>query len=173
MTAYPARVHLTLIAAVAQNGVIGQQNRLPWRLSADLRRFRTLTMGHPILMGRKTWESLPNALPGRENIVLTRDPAFAPIGAHVCASIDDALALVSRLGFTRCFVIGGGELYRQTLPLADCLQLTEVHATPDGDAHFPFFDCTCFTETARETHPADDKNEYPYSFVTLERCMGG
>lgn len=165
----PARPHIALIAAVARNGVIGRDNRLPWRLSADLRRFRTLTLGHPVLMGRKTWESLPQPLDGRENIVLSRDAAFAPVGAHACTSIEAALQRVACLGAQRCFVIGGSELYRQMLPLADSLHLTEVDATPEGDACFPSIDWTAFKETARESHPADEKNEHPYSFVTYER----
>ena len=129
---------VALIAAVAANGVIGADNRLPWRLADDLKRFRALTIGHAVIMGRKTWESLPRALPERQNIVVTRQRDFAAAGAEVAHSFAAALALV-RLP-EPAFCIGGGELYRAALPFATTLHLTEIARDFDGDARFPPFD---------------------------------
>ncbi len=160
------RAELVLIAAVADNGVIGRDNTLPWRLKADLAHFRATTMGHPILMGRKTWESLGRPLPGRRNMVVSRDPTYQACGAETFTSPDAALAAAAS---SKVFVIGGAELYRQLLDRADALVLTEVHAAPQGDAHFPAFDRGLFVETQRETHQPDPDNEYPYDFVEYRR----
>lgn len=158
---------LVLIAAVARNGVIGRDNALPWRLKADLARFRALTLGHPVLMGRKTWESLGRPLPGRRNLVLTRQPGHVAQGAEVFASPDAALAAVA--GARRVFVIGGAEIYRALLPRADTLLLTEVDAEVEGDARFPAFARAHFREISRERHPADADNEYAVEFVEYRR----
>jgi len=155
-----------LIAAVAANGVIGAQGRLPWRLPEDLRHFKALTLGHPIIMGRKTWESLARPLPGRENIVVTRSSGYTARGAHVAASLEAALALCS--GEPVAFVIGGGELYAAALPIADGLVLTEIHCDYAGDARFPDFDRSAWRETQREPRTAAD-NGLRFDFVLYER----
>ena len=156
---------LTLIAAIAKNGVIGIGNRLPFRLPEDLKRFKALTLNHPIIMGRKTWESLPNALPGRHNIVITRQPDFSASGASVVGSLDAALALV---GEAPAFVIGGAEIYALALPQASCLELTEVASEIAGDVWFPAYDRRQWHETARTTHH-DAAANLSYDFVTYER----
>lgn len=156
---------LTLIAAIAKNGVIGINNRLPFRLPEDLKRFKALTMDHPIIMGRKTWESLPRALPGRHNIVITRQRDFAAVGATVVASLDAALALI---GDQSAFVIGGAEIYALALSQATCLELTEVAADIAGDVWFPFFDRSQWRETARSAHH-DAAANLSYDFVTYLR----
>lgn len=161
----PATPCLVLIAAVASNGVIGVNNTLPWRLPDDLKRFKALTFGHPVIMGRKTWESLGRALPGRHNIVITRAAGFVAPGATVAHSVDAALAACGDAGIA--FIIGGAEIYTQTLPLAKRLELTEIHAGIEGDAHFPPFDCGAWRETARERHSTDGGLEY--DFVSYER----
>lgn len=151
--------------AMDQGGLIGRAGQLPWRLPNDLKHFKQLTLGKTVLMGRKTWDSLGRPLPQRENWVLSRDDSFRPEGARVFADLDAAL----RAAPAGLVVIGGGELYRQALPLAKILYLTEVHARLEGDAWFPPLDRSQWRETAREDHPADDRHAYPYSFVTLER----
>jgi len=163
---------LALIWAMARNRVIGRNNTLPWRLPADLRHFRIITTGHPVVMGRKTFESLGRPLPGRTNIVLTRDPAYSPKDCLVAHTIDEALALAARHVTANAplfFVIGGEDLYRQTLPIADRLYITLVDAEIDGDAFFPDIPLADWEETERETHAADDKNPYSYTFLTLQR----
>jgi len=158
---------LTVIAAVARNGVIGVDNRLPWHLPADLKHFRALTMGHTVIMGRKTWESLPDKfrpLPGRQNIVITRNADYRSEGAVVVGSLPAALAATQG---DEAFVIGGAELYTTALPLADRLQLTEIDAAFDGDTHFPAVDPNEWRETARDAH-TDDAG-LGYAFVSYER----
>ncbi|MBI5786315.1 MAG: dihydrofolate reductase [Rhodocyclales bacterium] len=156
---------LTLIAAVARNGVIGRDNQLPWKLTEDLKHFKALTMGHPMIMGRKTWESLPGKLPGRLHIVVTRNPAYVAEGATVVASLH---AAVTSAGETdEVFVIGGAELYAQAFEFADRLQLTELDADYEGDAHFPNWDRSQWRETARESHRTE--SDIGYAFVTYER----
>jgi len=157
---------IVLVAAVARNGVIGRDNGLPWRLKADLAHFKRTTMGHPIVMGRKTWESLGRPLPGRRNIVVTRNADYRAEGAEVFTDIDTALAAA---GTGTVCIIGGAELYRQVLDRADRLVLTEVAADVEGDAHFPEFDRDTFVEVAREAHPADADNEHDYAFVEYRR----
>lgn len=162
-----SRPEIILIAAVAENGVIGRDNTLPWRLKADLAHFKATTSGHPVLMGRKTWESLGRPLPGRRNMVVTRDPGYSAAGAEVFTSPGAAIAAV---GGGKVFVIGGAEIYRQLLDRADALILTEVHAEVDGDAQFPDFDRTRFVEYARSTHAADVSNEFAFDFVEYRRA---
>jgi dihydrofolate reductase len=155
---------LAVIAAVAANGVIGAGNRLPWRLPADLKRFRALTTGHAVIMGRKTWESIGRPLPDRQNIVVTRQVGLTAPGIETARSLAVALSRV-RLP-PPAFCIGGALLYREALPLATTLQLTLIARAFDGDAMFPAFDRAEWRETARETH-TDDGLEY--AFVTCQR----
>lgn len=157
---------LTLIAAVAANGVIGKDNKLPWRLPEDLKRFKALTMGHPMIMGRKTWESLPGRLPGRPHIVVSRNPDYRADGATVVNSLAAAIAAAGDTD--EVFVIGGGELYAQALAEADRLQLTEIAADFDGDARFPAVDRRRWREAARETHRSEAG--FDYHFVTYARA---
>jgi len=166
-----ARPRITLVAAVARNGVIGRAGALPWRLPADLRRFREVTWGHPVVMGRRTWESIGRPLPGRRNIVVTRRFGYRAPGAEVAGSPEAALSVAAGAG--EVMVIGGGELYAAFLPLAARILLTEVEAEPEGDAFFPPLAPGEWRETARERHPADPDNPFAYSFVTLERTAGG
>jgi dihydrofolate reductase len=154
-----------LVVAVAQNGVIGVEGRLPWHISVDLRRFKALTSGKPMVMGRKTFESLPGLLPGRRHIVLTRDPKWQEDGAEVAHSVEQALQLANA---PHVAVIGGAQIYQLFLPRADRIELTEVHAKPEGDARFPCFDRGEWTEHFREQHPADGKAA-GFDFVTLLR----
>jgi dihydrofolate reductase len=164
-----AAPQLEIIAAVAANDVIGAGNRMPWRLPADLRRFRTLTTGHAVIMGRKTWESIGRPLPHRQNIVVSRASGFRAEGAQVAGSLDEALALVTLP--TPAFCIGGGELYREALPRATVLHLTEIGASFEGDATFPAFDRALWRETARDAHPPDMPGGAPYAFVTYTRAV--
>lgn len=154
-----------IIAAVAANGVIGSGGKLPWHLSADLRFFREQTMGHPVIMGRRTWEAIGKPLPGRRNIVVTRNAALRPQGTEVADSLATALARCA--GESVVFVIGGGELYRAALPLADRLVLTEIHGKFDGDVRFPEFDRSQWKETGRVPRAADDGLRF--DFVRYER----
>ncbi len=155
---------LTLLVARSRNGVIGADNQLPWHLPEDLRRFRALTMGQPIIMGRKTWDSIGRPLPGRRSIVVTRSPEWRVEGAEVANSIGDALALCA--GVERAFIVGGGELYAATLHLATHIELTEVDLEVIGDVRFPTIDPLVWRETARE--PGFSAG-ISYSFVSLER----
>ena len=159
---------IVIVAAVARNGVIGSDNGLPWRLKADLQHFRTLTMGHPILMGRNTWTSLGRPLPGRRNMVVTRDPAFTADGAEVFH--DPQAAIAAAAGASTLFVIGGAQLYNTLLRQADRMVLTEVWADVDGDAHFPMLDRSQFIELRRDARTADTDNEYDFDFVEYQRC---
>jgi dihydrofolate reductase len=170
--AAPGRPRLTLIAAVARQRVIGRGNSLPWHLPEDLRHFRAVTTGHPVIMGRRTWESLParfRPLPGRRNIVVTRQPAWRAEGAEVVASPDAALALLGSV--PQAFVIGGAELYAAMLPLADELLLTEIDRDFDGDAFFPPWDHEAFVETRRDQHSASASTPFDFAFVS--RCRRG
>lgn len=157
------------MAAVARGGVIGRDDDLPWHVPEDARRFRALTMGHPVVMGRRTWDSLPDRfrpLPGRRNVVVTRNPTWEAAGAERAGSLDDAFALLEGAA-PQVFVIGGGELYAEALPLADELLLTEIDLEVDGDTFFPAFDRDAFREVARERHTAADGTAF--SFVTYRR----
>lgn len=157
-----------LVVAVAANGVIGRDGAMPWHLPNDLRHFKALTTGKPMIMGRKTFESLPGLLPGRRHIVLTRDTDWAEEGAEVARSPEEAIALANA---PHIAVIGGAEIYRQFLPHADRIEWTEVAAEPEGDTRFPDFDRSEWTEAARETHPADGRLP-GFAFVTLLRKSG-
>lgn len=150
---------VTLIAAVADNGVIGVDGDLPWRLSEDLKRFKELTLGHTLVMGRKTYESLGGPLPGRTTVVVTRQQGWSAPGVEVAHSVERALALVSG----HAWVTGGGQVYGAAFPYADRLELTEVHQSPDGDASFPDWDRSLWTEVAREERDG-------YAFVSYERA---
>ena len=159
---------VSLVAAVARNGVIGRDGGLPWRIPEDARRFREVTMGHPVVMGRKTWDSLPDRfrpLPGRRNVVVTRNPAWSADGAECAGSLSDALQLVD--GAPEVFVIGGAEIYSEALPLAHRLLLTEIDEEVEGDARFPDWDRGAFEETARDAHVSE--SGMPFAFVTYER----
>jgi dihydrofolate reductase len=160
-------MRVSLIAALADNGVIGRENRLPWRLSADLQRFKRLTMGKPVVMGRKTWESIGKPLPGRSNIVVTRDAGFGAEGCIVVHGIEQALDAAGDCD--EVMVMGGANLYRQMLPRADRLYLTQVRADVEGDTRFPPFDADEWVEVHRESHRADEKNQYDYDFIVLDR----
>lgn len=167
-------MRLALIVARGRNGVIGREGDLPWRLPGDLAQFKARTLAKPVIMGRKTWASLPRRpLPGRPNLVLSRDPAFRAPGAEVFASFNDALAraraLAQESGAEEAVVIGGQELYREALPLADRLYLTEVDANPEGDARFPALDMAQWRELSRQAFPADAKNAYARLERVLER----
>lgn len=158
---------LSLIVAMDEQGVIGIDNGLPWRLSADLKNFKNVTMGKPVVMGRKTYESIGKPLPGRDNIIITRDSTYQAEGCRVLNSLDEM--------YERCvdipevIVIGGAELYRQTLNKAERLYLTRVHTKVNGDTWFPEFDRDEWKEVERREFAADDSNEYGFSFVVLER----
>jgi dihydrofolate reductase len=161
---------LALIAAVADNGVIGRGNRLPWHLPADLAHFKCLTLDKPILMGRRTWESLPGLLPRRRHIVLTRDPAYSAEGCTVVHSLAAAIAAAGPVD--ELCIVGGAALYAEALPRADRLHLTLVHAQIEGDAHFPTWDPADWIETGRVEHPADERNPISMTFLTLDRAPG-
>lgn len=157
---------ITLILAMADNGVIGNKGVIPWRIGEDLKRFKRLTLGKPVVMGRKTWDSLPKKpLPERSNIVVTRSPAWHGEGALAAISLEDALAKAGQA--PEVMVIGGAEIYRAALPLAARIELTEVHHGFDGDAHFSF-DSSRWRELAREEHVT--KDGLAYSYVTLTRA---
>jgi dihydrofolate reductase len=161
---------VSLIAALADNRVIGRAGRLPWHLPADLRHFKALTLHKPILMGRRTWESLPGLLPDRTHIVVTRDPAYRAPGCVLAASPLAALRAAGAVA--EVMVVGGAELYAALLPWAGRMYLTRVHAAVAGDTRFPEWDPADWWETAREDHAADAANPLGYSFVTLERRPG-
>jgi dihydrofolate reductase len=161
---------LELVVAAAENDVIGRNNQLPWRLPADLKHFKSLTWGKPILMGSKTYRSIGKALPGRLNLVLTRSSNFAPLDCTIVRSLDDARRAALREGDAALMVIGGAEVYRQCLPHATCIHLTLVHARiEDGDTFFGGWRDSAWRETGRERHPADAYHRFDYSFVTLQR----
>ncbi|MFC6739182.1 dihydrofolate reductase [Methylobacterium tardum] len=157
---------IALVAAVARNGVIGRDNGLARHLSSDLNRFKALTMGKPMLMGRRTWDSIGRPLPGRRTLVLTRDRGFRAEGAEVVHDWEAALAAAAG---TELMVVGGAEIYALALAQADRLHLTEVAAEPDGDVRFPAFDRAQFRETFREAHPAGPRDEHAFAFVDWER----
>ena len=157
---------IELVVAASENDVIGRANKLPWHLPADLRHFKSLTLGKPILMGRKTYESIGKALPQRTNIVMSRSAQFAPGDCRVVDSVQDACAIAGQL----LMVIGGAEIYRQCLPLASRIHLTLVHTRiEDGDTYFCDWRRAPWRETARQRFEADEKNACAYSFICLER----
>jgi dihydrofolate reductase len=164
---------IVLIAAVADNGVIGAGNAIPWRLKSDVQRLKAMTMNKPVVMGRKTFASLKRPLPGRTNIVITRDPQFQVAGAVVTTSFETARAIAHadalRRGADDIAVIGGSEIYAHFLEFADRLEITEVHATPDGDTRFPAIDRNTWEEVARLRHEAGPDDHMAFSYVTYRR----
>jgi dihydrofolate reductase len=168
------RFPLVIVAAVALNGVIGADNRLLWRLSSDMKRFKALTLGKPLIMGRKTFESIGRPLPGRETIVLSRDPGFAPEGVRMAADLKRALALATdcaeAMGADAVVSAGGAKVYAETLPFADRLFITEVDLAPEGDAVFPPIDPAVWREVRRERGARGPKDETDFAFVEYERA---
>ena len=169
-------MRISIIAAVAENGVIGRSGALPWRLSSDLQRFKQLTMGHTVIMGRRTWESIGRALPGRRMVVVSRQPGYR-VGieeVRVAASIKDALDIAEAAGEEEAFIIGGAELYREAFPMADRLYLTIVMADVEGDTFFPLkvdeFEWDSWVCLENETHEADAQNDYPFMYSVFHRC---
>ena len=157
----------SLVVARARNGVIGRDNQLPWRLPADLAYFKKVTMGHPIIMGRRTWESIGRPLPGRLNIVVSRNRAYDAPGATVVGSLAEAWRAAGDAA--EACVIGGTSLFEEALPVADRIHLTEVEADVEGDTWFPPFDRADFTEREVARHPRDERHEHPFRIVVLER----
>ena len=166
-------IRLSMMGAKATNNVIGRNNKLPWYLPNDLKYFKQVTFGKPVIMGRKTWESLKGPLPGRTNIVITRQPAYQAEGAKVVATVDDAITMAENVAFIEgqeeAVIMGGAEIYALALAQTQRLYLTEVHAEVDGDTFFPEYDKGEWEEIAREDFPAEGPNPYDYSFVVYER----
>ena len=165
-------MRIELVVAMAENRVIGRDNALPWHIPADLKRFKALTMGKPMIMGRRTFDSIGRVLPGRDSIVLSRSGTFGPDGIIVAASLDDALKKAAGRAEARradaIMVIGGAGLFAATLPLAEVIHLTRVHERPPGDTFFPDLDGTRWRETWRDAHPAS-KDHSAFTFLRLER----
>ena len=159
---------ICIIAAMAENRVIGYHNRLPWHLPADLRHFKQLTVGKPIVMGRRTWESLPGVLPDRLHIVISANRAYRAEGCLLVHTVDEALAAAAAA--PEVMIVGGAALYEQMLPRAQRMYLTLVHAKVAGDALFPDFDQREWREMERETHAEDERNPYAYTVLTLQRA---
>jgi dihydrofolate reductase len=168
------RIAIVILVAVADNGVIGRDNALPFRQRSDLQRFKAISIGKPVVMGRKTYVSIGKPLPGRTNIVLTRDKAFAAAGVVVASGLDAALAVAHgdalRRGTGEIVVIGGTDIFAQAMPLADRLEVTHVHSRPDGDTFFPPIDPKLWREAARSDHPAGPQDEADFSYVTYVRA---
>ena len=169
-------MRISIIAAIATNGVIGRNGQLPWHLSKDLQRFKRLTMGHTIIMGRRTWESIGRPLPGRKTIVVTRqhDYSIDSTSVQIAASLDDALQRAELEGEEEAFIVGGAELYSEALPQADRFYFTEVAADVKGDTYFPMnfdtFEWDEWESLETEAHEADSENDYACIFVTYQRC---
>jgi dihydrofolate reductase len=162
---------LSLMAALSTNNVIGRDNDVPWRLSTDLKRLKSMTMGHHVIMGRKTYASVGRPLPGRTNVVITRQTDYAPEGVTVVHSLEEAVRVAARAGESEAFILGGAEIYAQAMHRADRMYLTRVHAEVEGDTWFPDFDDVSeWHLTDAEHFDADEKNEYPFSFLTYERA---
>ncbi|MEW6451614.1 MAG: dihydrofolate reductase [Pseudomonadota bacterium] len=174
MSAATPRIAIVLLAAVADNGIIGRDNGLPFRQSSDLKRFKALSMGKPLVMGRKTFLSIGKPLPGRTNIVVTRDPSFNMPGVVTAMSLDAAMTVARgdalRRGGDAIVVIGGTDIFTQTMPLADRLEITHVHARPEGDVSFPPIEETRWRATDRSNHPAGPQDEASFSYVTYLRA---
>lgn len=158
---------LSLIVAIGEHNEIGKAGKMPWHLPADLKHFKTITLGKPIIMGRKTFEAIGKPLPERRNIVITREKAYRADGCEVAHSLPAALVLAA--GVPEIMVIGGGEIYREALPRAQRIYLTRVDAICDADTFFPALDPTDWRETEHEDHASDERNVHAYSFITLER----
>lgn len=167
------RPHIVLIAAAAENGVIGRDNRIPWRLKSDMQRLKAITLGKPVVMGRKTFESLPRPLPGRTNIVVTRDKTYRASGAVVTNSFEQAQAVALgdalRRFATEIAIIGGAEIYARWMDAADILDITEVHADIEGDTRFPAIDARQWEEASRVRNPAGPDDSVDFSYVTYRR----
>lgn len=164
---------VTIVVGVAENGVIGRDGGLPWRLSTDLKRFKQTTMGKPILMGRKTWESLPKKpLPGRQNIVITRDAKYAAEGADVVHSLEEAIALAKRSGAEGASIIGGGQIFVDALPFTNRLDVTHVLASIDGDTFFPNIDPDVWKVVSSQDYPAGENDSHATRHVIYERIPG-
>lgn len=162
-------MQIVLVVAMSENRVIGRDGGLPWHISADLKHFKAVTMGHPVIMGRKTWDSIGRVLPGRRNIVITRNPDFSFEGVDVVRTIGGALELCRTDDAEKAMIIGGGEIFAETMRDADLLELTIVHADIDGDTVFPEVDPGDWEELERELHPAETPDGPAYSFLTLKR----
>ncbi len=166
-------MEIVFVVAMGENGVIGRDGGLPWRLRSDLRHFRALTMGHPVLMGRKTYLSIGKPLPGRTNIVVTRDPGLAIPGALVAPSLAKALEAARgdalRRGVRSIMVVGGADIYAQLMPAASRLEVTRVHATPPGDSHFPAIEAAVWREARREDHAAGPGDDAAFTVSTYQR----
>ncbi|MFM5357124.1 type 3 dihydrofolate reductase [Aeromonas veronii] len=160
---------ISMIAALAKKQVIGKNNLMPWHMPADLAHFKRVTLGKPVLMGRKTFESIGRPLPGRRNLVISRNPGYQAEGIEVVSSVEAALALLAGSSVEELMVIGGGHLYAEMLPSADCLYLTRIDLAVEGDTRFPAFDDGQWQRVDCESHPADEKNPHPYSFETWLR----
>lgn len=158
---------ISIIVALSENNVVGRDNKLPWRLSADLKRLKSITMGHHLIMGRRTWESLGRPLPGRTNIVITRDKKYNAEGGVVVHSLTEALERAS--GDNEIFIFGGGKIFKEAMPLVEKIYMTKVHAKIDGDTFFPSLDLTAWKVSEEENFKADEKNQYDYSFITLTK----
>ena len=162
-------MRVTLIAAIADNGVIGSGNDIPWRLPEDWRRFKRTTMGHHLIMGRRTWDSIGKPLPGRTTVVISRGTPELPEGVHLVDSVEAALELARRAGDDEAFVAGGAQIYRQALPRADRLLITRVHKAPQGDTLFPAWDPADWSLAGEERHEADERHEGAFTFQDFER----
>lgn len=163
-------MQVSAIVAAARNRVIGNDdNQIPWYLSSDLKYFKRVTLGHHVIMGRKTFESMGRPLPKRTNIIVTRDPYYAVSGCLVARSLPEALGIAHDNDETEAFIIGGGTIYALSIPLLDKLYLTEVEAEPEGTVFFPELDLTQWELISSESHPADEKNDHPYTFKVYER----
>ncbi|MDE2235376.1 MAG: dihydrofolate reductase [Gammaproteobacteria bacterium] len=160
---------LSLIVASGENGELGKAGRMPWHLPADLKHFKSLTLGKPVIMGRKTYEAIGKPLPGRRNIVVSSRPGYSIPGCDISRSFTDALILAA--GVPEIMVIGGGEIYRQALPRAQRIYQTRVHGQFDADTFFPKLDVAEWRELSREDHEPDARNPWPYSFSVLERRL--
>ncbi|WP_116812733.1 type 3 dihydrofolate reductase [Steroidobacter cummioxidans] len=160
---------LSIIVAVADNGVIGSGNQLPWRLPDDLKRFKALSLGKPIVMGRKTFDSIGRPLPGRLNVVISRQPGLEIPGCTVVTSIEEAIAAAQPA--PEIVIVGGADIYRQVLPQVQVIHLTRVHASVDGDVVFPKLEDRQWREVAKEYHPADERHAHAFTFSTLERVV--
>ncbi|MEE9561721.1 MAG: dihydrofolate reductase [Thermoanaerobaculia bacterium] len=165
-------MRLSIIVAVAENGVIGRDNDLPWYLPADLERFKQLTMGHHLLMGRKTFEAIGRALPGRTTVVISRGRPTLPEGVERAGSLEEALTLAAASGEDEAFVAGGAQIYHLALPRADRLYLTRIHAAIDGDTHFPELVESEWQLVSREDHEPEGKNDFAHSFLVYDRDDG-
>ena len=160
-------MNISIVVAASENNVIGDRGRLPWHLPEDLRRFKEITLGKPIVMGRATWDSIGRALPGRRNLVISRNPNFKPQGGELAGSVEDAIRIAGDCD--ELMVIGGGQIYKRFLPLADRIYLTRVRANIEGDTLFPELDFDEWHEVRRESFPKNTARDYAFDIVLLER----